>query len=861
MEPDVSIILDAMKGIPIVLCNFVRSIELNFFNHNHNFLMKHSGILIIGLIFLSVIAVIAQPSGNNMAKAVPVGVIKGKVLDKNSGEPLPYTNIILYSPRDSSMVTGAIAGDDGSFTIDKVPAGRFYIEVKFMGYEKLVLNNIRINQQNAFLDLGNIRVSPASHQLKEVEVTAERPEVEYKIDRKVVNISENLNTMGSSLARALENTPSITVDIDGNVALRGSTNYQVLIDGKPSPLQGSDALQQIPASAVQNVEIITNPSAKYDPDGLAGIINIITKKRALEGISGLVNLSLGTGNKYRGDGLLTFKNDKFTIYAGANFVDETRYGNMNRSSITYLQDTAKYILSNGTGNRTRHGYTIKGGVTYNLDKSSSLTLEGSTGQHGFKRGEDGNFHQYYVPSLSQLFYTDNSVGSRSENFYNLTTSFDKTFGSPEHKLTAYLFFEHSPGGSGDSQDQIFTDEAYRPINVDPYRISTKEHSNEMELRFHTDYARPIGSKGKLEAGYQTRIDKSNEDYNFLEFDNLNQSWIYNPLFSNAMNFRQDIHSLYSTFTNEFLGFGYMAGLRGEYTYRSVANIKSDHPAIIDRLDIFPTLHVSRKIGKQDQALASYSRRINRPHGWDLDPFLQYEDPNTLRQGNPRLLPEYVDSYEINYQKGLGKSFISLESYYRLTHNGITRVTQVQNDGKRLLTVQNLNREQATGLELMLNFQFTRWFNLNASGNLYQFKLSGVVADTTVSARSTNSNFRFNGSFKITPTTRFQVQGFFQGPSVTAQGERKQFFMTSASVRQDFWHQKLTATLQIRDIFRTAKFQFIAQGADFRDEFKYYHEPQVVMLTLSYRINNYKTKNRQDSENGNMQNEDPSQREE
>jgi outer membrane receptor protein involved in Fe transport len=231
------------------------------------------------------------------------------------------------------------------------------------------------------------------------------------------------------------------------------------------------------------------------------------------------------------------------------------------------------------------------------------------------------------------------------------------------------------------------------------------------------------------------------------------------------------------------------------------------------------------------------------------------DPNTIRIGNPKLLPEYVDSYELSFQKGLGKSFISLEGYYRLTHDAMTRITHVQDDGTRVFTMDNLNKQYAGGAELMFNIQLTKWFNFNASTNVYLFRLEGNLSDNTVAAKSTNSDFRFNGNFKLTPSTRFQIQGFYQGPSVTAQGTRKEFFMTSASVKQDFMKQRLSATLQFRDIFNSGKFQFISEGSNFRDEFKFSREGQIVRLTLSFRINNYKSKEKQQNENEGPQNED------
>lgn len=816
--------------------------------------MNKMKLYIFLFLFPAIVSRAQTPQGmgpGQQSQADPIGVVKGIVIDSRTGDPLPYTNIVLNRQRDSTMVTGTIAGNNGSFLLNKIPFGRYYLEVKFIGFEKETIPNLLITPQKYTVDLGSIRVREAAQQLKEVEISAERASIEYKIDRKVIQISENLANQGESVSRALENAPSITVDIDGNVALRGSTNFTVLIDGKPSPLEGSDALKQIPASAVENVEIITNPSAKFDPDGLAGIINIITKKRALDGVSGIANVSVGTGDKYRGDVLFNYKNDNLSYFIGADYNDETRKGNLQRTSLSYLSDTTRYVVSNGSGGHGHNGYTFKGGISYNLNDKNSFSLEGSMGQHGGGSYTNDYFHEYYMPETEDLYYYSKSNDDRKENFYNLTLNYQRTFDRKDHNLVTYLYFQHGSGGSKEYQTQYNTDNNWLINDSDPYRIFSSESSNEIRLRYQADYTKPLGQNGKFESGYQLRYDKEPEDYSFNEWDSSINNWVDNPDFSNSMEFKRNIQALYGIFSNEWQGFGYQIGLRGEYTYRSVKHEMADQPAVINRIDLFPTVHLSKKIGKQDQALASYSRRINRPRGYFLDPFPNYMDTYNLRVGNPKLEPEYVDSYELSYQKGVGKSsFISLEGYYRLTNNAITRVMNVRDDGVRVHTMENLNTEHAMGAELMLNFLITKWFNFNAGINLYNYRLEGNVSDSEVAKSSNNMDFRINTNFRITPTTRFQIQGFYQGPSVTAQGERKEFFLTSAALRQDLLKDKLSATLQVRDIFGTGSFRFINQGTGYYDEFNFKREPHVIRLALSYRINNYKKQNHsRDVENG------------
>jgi len=772
----------------------------------------------------------------------PIGMIHGKILDQRSNSPLPYSTIAIYLASDSSLTTGAIATEDGSFSIQKVPNGLYYGEINFIGYTRKLIPDINIKPDASTVNLGDIKLAEASQELEEVTVIAERSPVEYQLDKKVVHVAENLNAMGGSAAQALENIPSITVDIDGNVSLRGSSNYTVLIDGKPSPLEGSDALRQIPASAVDNIEIITNPSAKYDPDGLSGIINIITKKRALDGFSGIVNTSIGTGDKYRGDLLINYKNDKFSMFFGADYTDENRAGERNISQMTTSNDTVKYVVHSGDGPFNRFGYTFKGGVGYKLNEKNILSLEGSYGYASFGRSSNEKFREYTVPSSIEKYYLLNESDLRSEDFYSLTLNFEKLFNSKDHKLTSFLYFSKEWGGSSENINQYSTDESWNINDPDPYLVFIEEPGRESELRYQLDYTKPVGTEGKFESGYQMRDDRENESYFFNEWDSDIDDWVDNPLYSNSLVFRRNLQSVYGIYANQLFGIDYQLGLRGEYTFRSVKNAKSDTPSELKRFDYFPTIHLSRKIGEQDQVQVNYSRRIRRPRGFELDPFINYMDPNTSRVGNPELLPEYVDSYELTYQKGLGKSFISLESYYRLTHDAMTRVTELQDDGTRLLTTKNLNEEHAMGAELMLNFLVNKWFNFNVSGNLYRYKLNGNVSDADVSTSSTNYDSRFNANFRITPTTKFQLQGFYQGPSVTAQGKREDFMMTSAAVKQDFFKEKLSATLQIQDIFGTASFNFTNEGQSFYDSINMKRESQVVMLTLSFRINNYKKQN-------------------
>ena len=341
--------------------------------------MEMKKILIVLCLMIFAYSVDAQPPGGMDKEAMKnarVAVIKGKIMDAETDSPVEFASVALYSLKDSSLITGVISGSDGSFTLKELPFGKYYIVAKFMGYDQLKRNEIMLTPRQITSDLGNLSLKQSARELDEVEIVADQAHVEYRIDRKVINVGQDINAATGTAVDILENTPSVNVDIDGNVSLRGSSNFTVLIDGKPSPLSGSDALQQIPASAIRNIELITNPSAKYDPDGMAGIINIVSKKNALRGLSGIVNATLGTGDKYSGDFLLNYKMDKLNVYAGATYRDQTFGGEMNSVKEYYntLTDESSYDESFGTRDRIRSSNEFKLGMDYSINDKNSIYI-------------------------------------------------------------------------------------------------------------------------------------------------------------------------------------------------------------------------------------------------------------------------------------------------------------------------------------------------------------------------------------------------------------------------------------------------------------------------------------------------------
>ena len=798
----------------------------------------------------------AQGWSGQGREAPKIGVISGKIIDENE-EPLEYANIIIYSLRDSSLVTGGITNVGGEFSIDEVPFGRYYLEANFIGYDKKIVENLKVIPGNTNVAVGIISLGQSSTQLQAIEITGERNPIEYQIDKKVVNVGSDLTAAGGSVARALENVPSVRVDLEGNVSLRGSSNFRVFVDGRPSVLQGSDALQQIPASAVENVEIITNPSAKYDPDGVGGIINIVMKKNVKTGLNGVINTMVGVRDKYSANALFNYRAGKFNLFMGLNWNDQSFLMERVTDRTTFRNDTTFHIESFGDGVMRRRGYDINGGFDFNMTEKSTISFSGSYGYFGWGRDSDTYQKTFSNPSTQTNYLVNTSESLRDGNFYNFNLNFQHKFDKKGHELSALAFWSHQYNQEdNDNNDEFQANASWEIADDLPYRIYTNEIGSSDEYRLQIDYVKPI-KEGKLEAGIQYRRDTDAESFIFQEYDNENMQWVDNPTFSNSNDFERNITSAYAQFGNKLLGFDYQLGLRGEYTDRAVSPGNPDSTYVLDQVNFFPTVHLTKQISKSDQIQGGYSRRINRPRGYYLEPFISFYNRFTYRRGNPNIMPEFVNSFELNYQKRFGASFISLESYFRETQNAITRTQGIYSeaDNIMLLEYKNVNTERAIGGEVMGNWEVNDWLRLNPSVNMYLFEVEGTLrndsalnrdsnlSDISVAQSSFNYDFRLNGTAKITPTTRLQMIGMYNGPSATAQGTRDGFYMVNAAVRQDFFDGKLSATFQAQNIFDSMRFKINSSGQNFISSYMFVREARIFQLTLSYKVNNYKSKDK------------------
>lgn len=814
--------------------------------------MRKLLILIITIIAFSAHVTAQAPDRPaETVSAAKIGTIRGMVHDSTTDGAIEYATIGLYNRGDSSLINGTITDERGSFAFSNVPFGRYFLEAAFIGYVKRRIS-IDLSPQRTSADLGTIILHPDITQIGEVTVVAQNNRVEYQIDKKVVNVSSDIAAAGGSLVNVLENTPSVQVDVEGNVTLRGSGNFQVLIDGKPSVIQGSEGLQQIPASAVQSLEIITSPSAKYDPDGASGIINVIMKKQKNTGVGGVVNASIGTKQKYSADFLLNFRKNKINYFIGGEWADQDFSMQGENERTTYLNDTTTTILGDVNGLFSRKSLNLKSGFDYYLTDKATISVSGAIGNRTFNRNFKSTNSWFTLPATLDSFYTDENNSGDEDRYYNLNLDFMKKYDDNGHVLQASVYYAGATENESEEQVTRGTDSSFEPVGDDPTRSRSRMENPESNLRLELDYTRPVG-RGKVDVGFQSRLDRQEGNYIYEDYQPLGNEWVNNDSISNSLNYRDALQSVYGMYSGPLGKFEYQVGLRAEYDNRRLDQKTSADSYTYEKVHLFPSFYVIRKLSDAHQLQFTYSRRIERPSMWNLNPFKEFRGSNNVFYGNPALTPEFTNAFELNYQYTFKAGSITLETYYRKTTDKITRIVGIDSLAGRQVfvnTVTNADEDHSLGMELMANLNLTKWWQFTATGNLFRYQLNGEVDGDYVSSVSTNWRTNFNSFFKLKWDTRLQLTGIYNGPSNTLQGERSGFFVANVALRKEFLKKQLTVALNARDVFATGYNSFTSSGETFYTYNQFRREAPVVTLNLTYRINNYRqAANRRD--NGGM----------
>lgn len=791
-----------------------------------------------------------QGRGAAPADRPAIGIIKGKLVDESSGSAIEYGSIAVLSHRDSSLAGGTISDPKGNFRIDQVKTGRYFIKIQFIGYATRVINDIMIRPDSPEINLGTLKLHGNSTSIEGVEVTAEREMISNNLDKKVIQVDKTIASIGGTAADVMQNIPSVTVDVEGNVSLRGSSNVIVLIDGKPSgmvDISSGELLQQIPASSIESVEVITNPSVRYDPEGTSGILNIVLKKKSLQGFNGMVSATAGTGDRYNGSVNLNFRQNRINIFAGY----DARIGTFNstgetRRISTYEGQQSELLQDQAIGNK-RNSQSLNTGLDFNIDNYNSLTFSMQYRQMVF--GSDGDILSRSFNPADSLIRSFNrySNSERKIKSFTYNTSYKRTFDKKGRELTIDLMVnDNEMGGSQDIEQTELTADSLLPT----LQFSGSNNTNRMYM-IQANYTTPVGKAGRVETGFKSTVkDLGMENY-LNDYDYELDKWIRNPLANNYFDYFEQIHAVYGIYSSSFKKLKYQAGLRVEQLISdSELKLTSEK---FDRsyLSLYPSVHLLYEQSTKHQFQLSYSRRVSRPSHRQLNPFVDYSDSLNIRYGNPKLDPEFISSYELGWLYFQGKSSVNATAFYRHTNGVIERIVQLQENGVTSGTYENLTSAANFGLELVANREMNTWLKANANVSLFRAILEG---NETVGIEKVEGNmWTAKANFTFTPmkNVSFMVSGNYRSPEIEAQDREEAVYFADVALKYDFLKGKASLSLRVSDVIDSRRFNSETTGDGFWISSKRKMETRVGYLGFTYRINNY---NRQKEKGRNGQDE-------
>lgn len=762
--------------------------------------------------------------------------ILGKIVDANDNTPINYADILLFAKGQDQPAYHALPDTDGSFIIPDVKDGEYSLLIRLMGYDVYTKPDIVLTGSSARVNLGTVLMRPLEVGLSEVEVVAQKRQVIYKLDKKVIEASSNMLASGGSAVDILENTPSIRVDAEGNVTFRGSSGFAVYVDGKPSIFTGTQALEQIPSAHIENIEIITTPSARHDTGGDVGIVNIITKKDSQHGFSGMVNLTGSTVLSRGVDFLLTQQLNKSRWYFGGAWNDRVRKSDFNQLKTTIVGDTATTSHSDGPRESKGFNYSLKAGYLYTLPKTT-LYIDGEGGYGGTRR--EGDLDYTEERKANGVVFESNDYFSRDyyhidETYFQGTIGGDHRFNDKGHNLSASFYLKYG----GDALE-YFESDLFNKSNQRQQGHRAYEDEHRWTTRANVDYIYPYRETGRIEAGYQYFSYLEDGDYSMEFWSPERQEFYWSDEIYNTFYFMHGINSIYAIVADSYKSFDFQVGLRGEHTHRVLRSSVPGSDRTYNRFEFFPSAHLGYTFPNDHHVLASYSRRITRPQLFYMEPYITYRDYYSAEIGNPDIRAEYINSFEVNYKKNIGQHTVSASVFHRYRRDKIERLRVPYEAGVTLDSMANVGNDYSTGLELSAQIQASRWWNVALNGSLYHYKVENKLQELGQDESSTNYDLMLNNAFDAGKYTRIQLDANFVGPSVTTQGKTDAFWYVNLAIRQQLMNRKLSATLAFRDVFNSARYVSNISTSNLESVTRIRPKYPLITLTLSYTFNNYK----------------------
>jgi len=730
------------------------------------------------------------------------GVVSGVVKADSTNRPLEFVNVILLNQADSAIVTGTATDSKGRFEISNISVGEYFLTYSLLGYKEIRPTRFKIDSKRPTLNVGTVFMTETALSLGGVTVTSQRVTFNTAIDRKVFNVQQDIMSKTGTATDLLQNIPSVQVDIDGVVSLRGSSNVLMLINGKPSPLMAAtsraEVLQQMPASSIERIEVITNPSAKFKPDGTSGIINIVLKKDVNTGLNGNLTGNVGNRDRYNINVSANYNPGEFNIFGSYSFRQDDRnnYTTDARVQPDSLTNLPSYYNSNARSLSRPLSHIALLGLDYRLDDNDKIGLSGHYRYRGFTRN-DASTYVLTSSSLTTDDYDRLRVDYEFQREGGLTGFVQHNFDGEDHKLR----FEFNASQSPEQEDNHYTD-AYRvPTSPQTYD-NTLIKNTEWTKQVTGDYTYHFAEHSTFEAGYDGEFNKRDMDFYGEYFDPTQQAFVKDFQKTNRFIYNETIQALYGTYENIFGLFSVLGGVRAEGSFVKSDLVTGDSIISNDNFNLYPTLHLAYKFSELTELQLNYSRRVNRPEGDDLNPFPEYQDPRNLRSGNPRLKPEYINSIEFGWQWQNDNLTVVPSLFYRNRYNGFTTVIKALNDSTLLTTHENLSSDQSAGFEFVLAGNVGNIFTANFSANAFYEQIDASNLGFGSNKSTVSWSGTLNASVNLTKATMIQINSNYRSIRLTPQGQNRPSFVLNMGFRQDLFDEKFSIIMTVSDLLKT-----------------------------------------------------------
>lgn len=784
------------------------------------------------------------------------GKIKGIVMDGELGGPLEFVTVQVKAKGSDKIVQGSVTGSDGNYTIGGLKKGEYVVTFSYIGYEE-VSKNISISSDNQILSLGELTLAEDANQLGEVEVVAKRPQMRFEIDRKVFDATQDIAAEGGSASDLLSNIPSVEVDNEGSVSLRGNSSVTIWINGKVSGLTAdnqADILDMMPAGDIKQVEVITNPSARYSPEGTAGIINIILKDDRKPGYYGSVKVGADTDGGYQASGNINYSSSKVDAYANLNYRNREFKGGGITSRLNTTDNS--FLDQTNDSKRQHNNWFGRFGATWHITKSDDLAFN-VTGMTGGGDNSE-NIHYNSIDSQKNTIYTSDRItnGDSDMKMYNLELNYVHKFSENSNiDLMVSNNQWRRDGMNIFRQSTVYTD----PSQIANPLYQTQENDiKDKTWEVQADYTNKISDMARIEAGYKGTFQRNAspvDTYTGTTAEDIRQDEsLYNRFLYN-----QDVHALYMTYGGKWDKLSYQAGLRGEYwrvdtrslDFDQEFNGKASETFEKDYFKLFPSAFISYALPKNNELQVNYTRRLRRPWGGQLNSFRNISDASNISFGNPELTPEYSHSFELNYIKSWESGHtLSLSGYYRSTDDVIQRIRFLNTEDNVMYTTsENVAKSQASGLEIVGKDKLFKILDLTTTVNLYYSKLDGFSylpqgAETPVIGDTDESfawNVRMIANFSLPWGVSLQGTGNYNSKQLMAQGHREPNYSVDLGLRKSFLSDKLTLSINARDLLDSRKFRTVTAGDGFWQDSENWRGGRRVGFTLTYNFGNMNKK--------------------